>query len=158
MKTDFDRIVGAGIHRGKSSRELFMAKVLVEPSTGCWIWQGRINPNGYGQLTRKRTSLYAHRYAYESMVGEIPIGTELDHLCRVRSCCNPAHLEPVTRQVNSLRGIGPGLTTLRKFTVQHCKKGHEFTADNTRWTKTGWRRCRQCESDYKKIWKARHAI
>ncbi len=76
---------------------------------GCWIWQKRLTTAGYGSIrvgsrsdgTRRQTS--AHIIAYETFVGEVPEGLELDHLCRVRSCCNPDHVEPVTHKVNMQR-------------------------------------------------------
>jgi hypothetical protein len=66
----------------------------------CWLWLGPLNRHGYGIYSNKRT----HRIAYELLVGAVPRGLELDHLCRVRNCCNPAHLEAVTHQVNAKRG------------------------------------------------------
>lgn len=79
--------------------------VLVEPELGeCWVWCARLNRNGYGRLSVGGRELMAHRLSYEAHVGPIPDGLLLDHLCRVRQCVNPAHLEPVTHQVNTLRG------------------------------------------------------
>jgi len=76
-------------------------------SSGCWIWQSTISPKGYAQIgvregERVRSKI-AHRYAYEAFVGPIPEGLELDHLCFVPSCVNPAHLEPVTHEENQKR-------------------------------------------------------
>lgn len=70
----------------------------------CWVWTGATNREGYGrlQLVDGRVG-YAHRVAYELMVSEIPTGLELDHLCRRPQCCNPYHLEPVTKAVNRSR-------------------------------------------------------
>lgn len=75
--------------------------------TPCWVWQRGRTGNGYGQETARRL---AHRVYYESLVGPIPKGMQLDHLCRVRHCVNPAHLEPVTNAVNSRRGARAKLT------------------------------------------------
>lgn len=72
--------------------------------TGCWIWVGRLNRNGYGRICLGGREPMAHRVSYELHVGPIPDGLVLDHLCRVRCCVNPFHLEPVTVQVNTLRG------------------------------------------------------
>lgn len=74
---------------------------------GCWRWQGQKNRFGYGQLNvevgGKRMCLRTHRVSYEAYVGPIPDGLEIDHLCRVRDCANPEHLEPVTRSENVRR-------------------------------------------------------
>jgi hypothetical protein len=82
-----------------------LVPVLVEPALGeCWVWVGRLNRNGYGRLRVLGRELMAHRLTYEALVGPIPSGLVLDHACRVRCCVNPGHLEPVTVQVNTLRG------------------------------------------------------
>lgn len=73
---------------------------------GCWLWTGGKTTAGYGSFKYDGHSGYAHRYAYEVMVGEIPDGLELDHLCRVRNCVNPEHLDPVTPSVNKQRVYG----------------------------------------------------
>ena len=86
--------------------ERFMSNVLPEPNSGCWLWAGFCNPGGYGKFTAGPKNEYAHRLSYRLFVGEIPQGLELDHLCRVRCCVNPSHLEPVTKSVNAIRGIG----------------------------------------------------
>lgn len=72
-------------------------------SNGCWIWQGCCNRGGYGQVNAGDKTRLTHRVTYEHYVGPVPDGLELDHLCRVRRCCNPDHLEPVTRSENMLR-------------------------------------------------------
>jgi hypothetical protein len=79
-----------------------------EPNTGCWLWLGRVTANGYARAwdPMRRTARYAHRILFERERGPIPVGLDLDHLCRIRSCVNPAHLEPVTRQKNLRRGHG----------------------------------------------------
>ncbi len=72
-----------------------------EPNSGCWLWAGFIHPkNGYGSYRMNGRTCGAHRASYELHVGPIPDGYDLDHLCRVRSCVNPSHLEPVTRREN----------------------------------------------------------
>ena len=76
-----------------------------DPITGCWFWTGACLPNGYGAFRLERQTLGAHRVGYELFNGIIPPGLVLDHLCRVRSCVNPGHLEPVTDQVNIARGF-----------------------------------------------------
>lgn len=79
------------------------AKVEESPS-GCWLWTGRISINGYGRVDLPhRRRMPAHRWTYEYVVGKIPEGLQLDHLCYVRRCVNPAHLEPVTNRENHRR-------------------------------------------------------
>lgn len=81
-----------------------------EPNCGCWLWSGEINSSGYGRISQgnnhcgARVRYLAHRVSYELHKGAIPKGMDLDHLCRVRLCVNPAHLEPVTRSENNRRG------------------------------------------------------
>jgi hypothetical protein len=84
----------------------------VDEETGCWVWQRALSKNGYGSLRFDGRTQYAHRWMYEQMVGPIPQGLDLDHLCRNRACVNPDHLEPVTRRENLVRGI-----TARKLAV-----------------------------------------
>jgi hypothetical protein len=101
----------------------------------------RTNSNGYGQIKDGKGMVYAHRYAYELLVGPIPPGTELDHLCRVRHCVNPAHLEAVAHRDNLLRGDTiPG----RNARKTECPRGHLFEAENTYRDTLGRRKCREC--------------
>lgn len=76
----------------------------VPTEDGCWNWTGGIDPTGYGRISAGGTMGYTHRVAVELFHGPIPDGMDVDHLCRNRACCNPAHLEVVTRQENLLRG------------------------------------------------------
>lgn len=76
---------------------------------GCWQWQGRLNAGGYGTLHIDGCNL-AHRWHWQNINGPVPDGLDLDHLCRNRACCNPAHLEPVTRRTNVRRGVSPKLS------------------------------------------------
>lgn len=108
----------------------------------CWDPQYARDVNGYCNIKVRPDprSKKAHRYAYEQMVGPIPNGLVLDHLCRNRWCCNPAHVEPVTQAENVLRGEG----WAPRFKAQtHCHRGHEFTPENTHHGKRG-RSCRAC--------------
>ena len=85
-------------------------------------------------------SIGAHRVAYRWFVGEVPYGREIDHLCRVRRCCNPAHLEAVSHQVNVLRGMSPAALNATKT---HCPQNHEYTEENT-YLYDGERHCKRC--------------
>jgi hypothetical protein len=108
-------------------------------SDGCWLWTGSTMKNGYGQLRRNGRTVLAHRYVYERYSGPIPDGLDLDHLCRVRNCVNPEHLEPVTRSVNVIRGDVPK----RNGSKTHCLRGHLFDEENT-YVFEGSRMCRAC--------------
>ena len=120
--------------------ERFWAKVHKTPT--CWLWTAYTNIGGYGQLYQGPQSpiAVAHRFAYELLRGNIPEGLTLDHLCRVRNCVNPDHLEPVTLAENTLRGIGPTATNARK---EQCKRGHPLSAYNSQ-PNQHLRRCREC--------------
>lgn len=114
---------------------LELAALVFVTERGCWEWQGQRLKSGYGHY--KRTT--AHRWVYERLVGPIPAGLQIDHLCRNRPCVNPAHLEPVTPLENIRRGKGHGSET-------HCPHGHPYDEENTRWRARGsGRDCRACD-------------
>lgn len=109
----------------------------------CWEWQAPLGSGGYGQFWNGQRRPMAHRVVYELLVGPIPPGLDLDHLCRNRRCVRPDHLEPVTRRENLIRGEGFIGINARKT---HCIHGHEFTPSNTRIvTSTGERQCITCK-------------
>lgn len=107
-------------------------------SDGCWEWIGARGGHGYGNFGVGGRTVRPHRYVYELLVGPIPAGFELDHLCRNRLCVRPDHLEPVTRRENTLRGDSGHKT--------HCINGHAMTEDNIyrRPDKPTTRRCLTC--------------
>lgn len=109
----------------------------------CWIWNGHRSAAGYGRVAvTHRQGRYAHAVSYAFVHGAIPEGLEHDHLCSVPSCVNPAHLEAVPHRVNLMRSNSLCAVNARKT---HCKRGHEFTPENTYRTKAG-RACRTCET------------
>lgn len=127
--------------------ERFWSKV--EKTDTCWLWTGSLASGGYGSFNYKYKHYRAHRLSYEQIRGEIPKGLVLDHLCRVRSCVNPDHLEAVTHRVNILRGIGGSAVNAKKT---HCKNGHLLSGDNLRNRLTvPWRECRQCHGSWRKL-------
>lgn len=122
----------------------------VEPTGFCWYWTGGLNPGGYGRFfVERKSSVAAHRFAYEALVGLIPDGLKLDHLCRNRLCVNPDHTEPVTNRVNTLRGFGP---TAQNARAMQCSDGHEFTEENTYVNRAGSRVCRTCMRAAQRAW------
>lgn len=76
---------------------------VAELPDGCWLWTGSCDRVGYGMFGAAKRHFRAHRYSYELLIGDIPVGLEMDHLCRMRECVNPFHVEPVTMQENRRR-------------------------------------------------------
>lgn len=101
-----------------------------DPGLGrCWLWIGNCGSGPYGLFWDGDRMTLAHRWSYEVLVGPIPVGLELDHFgCDRKLCVNPAHLLPVTHQVNMLRSASVAALNAAKT---HCPKGHEFTPENT---------------------------
>lgn len=122
--------------------ERFWARV--DASGDCWLWMSGRNGNGYGVTYARGRSrpTVAHRWAWESLVGPIPKGLYLDHLCRVRRCVNPDHLDVVTNRENLVRGYG---IIGRNARATRCSRGHEYTPENTVLNRNNCRDCRICK-------------
>ncbi len=119
----------------------FWAKIAVQ-ANGCWLWTAGMERGGYGRIRvagKGSPNAVAHRFAYERLVGPVPVGLQLDHLCRNRACANPEHVEPVTARTNTLRGDTPAARNAAKT---HCLNGHEYNETNTYLVVS--RRIRQC--------------
>jgi HNH endonuclease len=133
----------------QSTVERFWSKV--EFTDDCWHWMGLRNGDGYGRFWIGKCSIAAHRAAYELLVGPIPPGFTIDHLCRNPPCVRFDHLEPVTPGENTLRGRSPSAINARKT---HCSNGHEFTLANTYCYPSGRRRrCRICKRIHLRQWR-----
>lgn len=115
---------------------------------GCWVWTGALNASGYGVIGLGAMTLArVHRLTYEMLVGPIPEGLQLDHLCRVRACCNPTHLEPVTNRENFLRGEHPIARAVRS---NRCARDLHDMAVTAHVRPNGTRYCRACASAAKR--------
>lgn len=107
----------------------------------CIIWTGNKNHRGYGLFKPTHGPMQStHKFFFEAVKGPVPAGKQLDHLCRVRACCNPFHLEAVTARENILRGLGHAAINSKKT---HCPAGHAYDEANTAHI-SGRRRCRAC--------------
>lgn len=133
--------------------ERFWAKVTGGDYTTCWEWTAVRDQNGYGRFHvggRAGRMEGAHRVAFHMLVGDVPSGCELDHLCRNRACVNPWHLDPVPHAINSRRGIAGQVNAARQRAITHCPAGHSYDAENTAYRSDGRRRCKACGRDYQR--------
>jgi hypothetical protein len=146
--------------------ERFLARVA-KSEDGCWLWTSSRRAGGYGYFHFQGVRYRAHVWSYERYVGPIPNGLQLDHLCHTndpscagghdclhRRCVNPAHLEPVTAQENTLRGKSLQAANAAKT---HCSQGHPFDAENTHYKPRGNRACRACQRAATARYRARMA-
>ena len=108
----------------------------VERTNTCWLWKPPFNGYGYGTIRLDGKPIGVHRVSYEKFKNKIPDNLQIDHLCRVRNCVNPDHLEVVTQKENFDRWIK---------TKTHCIRGHKYTPENTRIYKGKTRHCRLCD-------------
>jgi len=124
----------------------------IDASGDCWEWMGPQTVRGYGQVGIDAKKVFVHRFVWESLVGPIPAGLQIDHLCRNIICCNPDHLEVVTLKENCRRGYSPAAKHGRKT---HCPQGHPYSGDNLYVGPKGNRKCRQCSRASNRRWYAR---
>ena len=132
----------------------------VDKTDTCWLWNGSMWRTGYGRFWDRDTNMRraAHLLSYEMLVGPVPEGLQLDHLCRVRHCVNPDHLEPVTAGENQRRGYLAGRSkpgsppgtlqggALVHLAKTHCPNGHPYSGDNLYVTPKGHRVCKACKN------------
>ena len=123
-----------------STASRFLAKV--EMNGDCLMWTGAINPQGYARFWMNGGARQAHRVAYQAKNGPVPVGLQLDHLCRNRACVNTEHLEAVTAQINQHRGYSFSGINARRT---ECIRGHVFDEANTYINRKGQRKCRICQ-------------
>ncbi len=132
--------------------ERFKRFVMPVTESGCFLWIGSVNSEGYGQIQIDGSSRGAHRIAYELAKGPIPNGLQIDHLCRVRCCVNPDHLESVTAKVNTLRGKS---IQARNALKTICSHGHQLNGRNLYFRPNGNRACKMCFRDATRRCRAR---
>ena len=128
----------------------FYDRIKFNEQTWCWDWQGEITWGKYGRISIRRKRVLVHRFSYELFKGKIPDGLEIDHLCRNRKCCNPQHLEAVTRSTNLSRGHN------HNRDKNHCPQGHPYSGKNMITRKNGSRECRQCTKVGIKKWECKN--
>ena len=122
----------------------------VDDSGNCWEWKGTKDRKGYGQFTVNKKHFFAHRWAYEALVGPIAVGMVVDHLCRNRACCNPSHMEIVTPVENVKRGEGITAQNSRK---DKCQCGQPYFIAHRKDGRS-YRYCRACKNEYQRRWRA----
>lgn len=122
---------------------------VVSTPFGCWQWSARRDRDGYGVIKVSGAPKAAHRVAYATFTGALDPAMQLDHLCHNRACVNPDHLEPVTTQVNTARGVKPNRGA--------CPNGHPRSSDNVYTTPQGHKTCRPCRLAADNRYKARLA-
>ncbi len=108
--------------RNQPIESRFLSKIRKDEESGCWLWLACTGKDGYGYVRYNGRRRAAHIVSYLIFMGPIPEGLELDHLCRVRNCINPAHLEAVTRKINVLRGNGPEVFREKVMSIGHQRQ------------------------------------
>jgi len=125
-------------------------KITQVTESGCWIWTGAVSIGGYGRVRWLKQDTYIHLVTYSLMVGPLNWDMDVDHQCRVRSCCNPYHLEQVTHLENTLNSSSFVATNKAKT---HCPKGHPYAGVNLHTHPNGYRRCKTCRAETMKQFK-----
>ena len=129
-------------------REFEFYQIDKSDPDGHWLWTGKIDRDGYGRHRFAGKSYMAHRWVWECVNGYIEYGMQLDHLCKVRNCVNPSHLEKVTGKVNTQRATNHN----RDKTT--CPNGHRYTPSNT-YVYKGRRKCRACNRERAAAYRAK---
>ena len=141
---DYERNRGLAPLGRPDAVKRFWDKVAKGSGDECWLWTGRLGDRGYVRFQVDGRLIQVHRFAYELLVGPIPVGLTIDHLCRVRHCVNPSHLEPVTVQENLMRGESPPALNARKT---HCPQNHPYDSSNPKRDNRGRRVCIECRRE-----------
>lgn len=124
-------------------KQSILDRILIDPNTGCWIWQCSGTADGYACAEFPGgMRAYPHRVSYREFVGEIPENMSIDHICKNRKCCNPKHLQVLSIKENILLGSGVAAKNSKKT---HCDRGHAFNEFNTRIAASGKRSCKVCK-------------
>lgn len=139
----------------------FMQRVEIDEASGCWLWKGNYSGGSpYGKFHYREggkvITKWAHRFAYESLIGPVPDGLVLDHWrCDNPACVSPMHVRPVTSRENTLRSLTAIAAVNARKT--HCDNGHEFTPENTYSPskRPNERHCRSCRNERTRQWRNR---
>lgn len=124
--------------------QYFMARI--KKTDSCWLWIGDISAKGYGRFSRNKNRSKAHRWSYEHFIGPIPEGLTIDHLCMVKCCVNPEHLEAVTAEENTRRYLATR-SDLYDWSNGKCRKGHELAIVGYRERPKKGRECMGCRKE-----------
>jgi hypothetical protein len=135
------RIIGSDVKR-------FMS--YVDQTDDCWLWAGALKDDGYARFNVGGQSIYVHIFSYKTFVGDYDNNLQLDHLCSVRHCVNPDHLEPVTQQINTSRAA--------HATRTHCRYGHPYSGDNLYVNPAGSRACKACHKARSRDWARKKSL